>query len=113
MIANQEVLPETHLFVPLPEGTPPCLLCLDGRTLVAEGQARQIRLYGEHDAGGYRWVQLELTGSPTYMLTLRLRYDADEEDVVDQLTQWLAQPTERMADVFSVSVTPTLEQETP
>jgi hypothetical protein len=45
---------------------------LDGRNVDVLGSRRRIKIYSVRDEDGRRWVQLELVGRRSYMVTLKL-----------------------------------------
>jgi len=52
---------------------PDCLFrALDGRNVEVLGNRCRIKIYSVRDEDGRRWVQLELVGRRSYMVTLKL-----------------------------------------
>ena len=71
---------------------------LDGRGITTPAGAWFIEIQSIYDEGTDRWIQLTLTGNPTYTLTFRLNLGDDADEAVRALTMWLTtmQPQEVM-----------------
>jgi hypothetical protein len=71
---------------------------LDGRGITTPKGAWFIEIQSIYDEGRDRWIQLTLTGNPTYTLTFRLNLGDDSDEAVRALTMWLTstQPQELM-----------------
>jgi hypothetical protein len=67
---------------------------LDGRDLSASGQQWRIEVFGIADADHDRWIQLAVSGSERYLITLRLHAGDGAQRAVAALTGWLANPVD-------------------
>jgi hypothetical protein len=69
---------------------------LDGKILEIAGEVWCIVLFSVRFIGESRQVQLLLVGAPTFAMNLDLPWIADEVDVLSLITDWLAQPGDRI-----------------
>jgi hypothetical protein len=62
---------------------------LDGRGITTPQGAWFVEIQSIYDEGLDRWLQLTLTGHPTYTLTFKLHVGDDASEAVRALSMWL------------------------
>jgi hypothetical protein len=66
---------------------------LDGTVVRVDGGKWRVEVFSVFTEGGETWLQLQLTGDSSHMLTLRLQ-DKGVADVIAIITSWLAHPAD-------------------
>jgi hypothetical protein len=66
-------------------------LTLDGNYTTVLGQEWRIEVYGIHEQGGHRWIQLSVAGRPGQLLTVSLEPTDGIRHVLMALGTWIAQ----------------------
>jgi hypothetical protein len=75
---------------------------LDGKIVEIGGDIWCIVLFGVQFVEDSRRVQLLLVGAPTFAMNLELPWVADEIDVLSLITDWLAQPGDRIDSILPI-----------
>ncbi len=65
---------------------------LNERELIVLGRRWKIEVFSVCELGGFRYVQLAVSGLEEYMLTLRVGEGVDVRQLIPRLLTWLARP---------------------
>jgi hypothetical protein len=65
---------------------------LDGRRIVVLSRTWQVEIYSVRAEGDATWLQLGLTGDPSFNLLMRMAPDEGPKHAVHILSSWLANP---------------------
>ena len=76
---------------------------LDGATILSNGSTWRLSVWGIHQIGADRWVQMSVgTASACHELVLHMARASRSRDALTSIDQWLASafPTSRVIHVF-------------
>jgi hypothetical protein len=68
-------------------------VALDGRDLTIAGGRWRIEVFSVSECGGYRWLQLALSGEKHGMLTLKVSPSDGAGRVLMGISTWIGDPT--------------------